>query len=326
MRSLWFEKGALHLIDQTKLPFEFKVYKARTARDVIFCIKEMVVRGAPAIGCAAAYGYALGRLQGERLPYERLLGTRPTAYDLRFSLDNMVSAEGRQEDLLEAAGAYTEAIVEKCRRIGQAGAHLIKPGRTVLTHCNAGALATVDWGTALAPMRVAHRSGVRFLVLVDETRPRLQGAYLTAWELSNEGIAIRLIADNAAGHYMSRGLVDLVIVGADRVCRNGDIANKIGTYEKAVVAKEAGVPFYVAAPISTVDLSLGTGGQIPIEERPADEVLFVRGRRVTCKGITAGNPAFDVTPARYITGLITEFDILRPKDIKGLKSRPFNPA
>lgn len=326
MRSLWFDHGALCLIDQRQLPFKFRIIRARSVADVRSCIKDMAVRGAPAIGCAAAFGYALGKHRGERSVYARLLATRPTAFDLRFALDHMTNADRDGRDLIEAAQEYTEDIVEKCHSIGKIGAPLIKDRDTILTHCNAGALATVDWGTALAPMRVTRDSGTAFDVLVDETRPRFQGAYLTAWELENEGIPFKIIVDNAAGHFLSRGDVDVVIVGADRVCRNGDIANKIGTYEKAVVAKENGVPFYVAAPISTIDLSLPGGKDIPIESRSSDEVLFVRGRRITRPGACAANPAFDVTPARYVTGFITEFGILRPADIIAIKALHTNPA
>lgn len=326
MRSLWFDHGSLCLIDQRQLPFKLRITRAKSMADVRLCITDMVVRGAPAIGCAAAFGYALGKRRGERRLYARLLATRPTAFDLRFALDHMTNADRNGCDLIEAAQDYTEAIIEKCHRIGKVGAPLIKDADMILTHCNAGALATVDWGTALAPMRVARDAGTEFTVLVDETRPRLQGAFLTAWELENEGIPFKLIADNAAGHFLSRGEVDLVMVGADRVCRNGDIANKIGTYEKAVVAKENGVPFYVAAPISTIDLSLSDGKQIPIEERSSDEVLFVRGQRITRHGACAANPAFDVTPARKVTGFLTEFGIVRPGDIKGLNVRRPNPA
>jgi translation initiation factor eIF-2B subunit alpha/methylthioribose-1-phosphate isomerase len=205
-----------------------------------------------------------------------------------------------------------------CKSIGEHGSALIKDGSRVLTHCNAGALATVDFGTALAPMRVAHRAGRKFFVYVDETRPRLQGAKLTSWELLNEGIDHAIIADNAAGHYMSRGQVDLVIVGADRIVSNGDFANKIGTYEKAVLAKESGVPFYVAAPVSTFDFSLTSGSGIVIEERSQDEVLLVGGRRISPEGSRAMNPAFDVTPARYVTGFITENGVSRPGEFSSL--------
>jgi S-methyl-5-thioribose-1-phosphate isomerase len=271
----------------------------------------MTVRGAPAIGAAGAYGMALAQLNGkEPAKAARLLkSTRPTAYDLFYAVDSMMQV--KNGDLVDAANEYADGIVTKCRSIGEYGAPLIKRGSKVLTHCNAGALATVDFGTALAPMRVAHRAGKRFFVYVDETRPRLQGAKLTAWELLNEGIDHAIIPDNASGHYL-RTDVDLVIVGADRIAANGDFANKIGTYEKAVLAKENGVPFYVAAPVSTFDQSLKDGRGIVIEERPEDEVLIVDGNRIAPKGSHALNPAFDVTPAKYVKGFITEKGILSP--------------
>jgi len=217
----------------------------------------------------------------------------------------------RDGDLVKAADSYADSIVEKCLQIGKNGSTLIKDGSRILTHCNAGALATVDVGTALAPIRLAHRSGKRIFVYVDETRPRLQGAKLTAWELANEGIDHAIISDNAAGHYLKED-VDVVIVGADRIARNGDFANKIGTYTKAVLAKENGVPFYVAAPVSTFDKRIRTGSQIVIEERSEDEVLFVDGCRIAPDGSRALNPAFDVTPAKFVKGFITERGVLRP--------------
>ncbi len=305
----------MKLIDQRKLPFKFELYEAKTASDMAYCIKEMVVRGAPAIGCAAAYGYALGVMNGEEECYDVLLSTRPTAYDLKYALEWMRKEESDGKDLLESAGAYTEQIISRCKRIGMNGVKLIRDGMTLLTHCNAGALATVDWGTALAPLRMAKRGGMNIKVLVDETRPRLQGAYLTAWELSNEEIEHYLICDNAAGHYMTKGEVDAVIVGADRICLNGDFANKIGTYEKAVLAKENGIPFYVAAPVSTFDLSLISGDSIPIEERDQEEVLKIRGGAIAPPGTKARNPAFDVTPSRYVTQFITEDGVIQPGEI-----------
>lgn len=310
MRPFWFKDNKLFLIDQRKLPLEFEIFEARTLDSIVYVISQMVVRGAPAIGITAAYGYVLGRMGGREHTFDVLLNTRPTAYDLKYALDHMVKAEEDGKDLLMAAREYEEMIISKCKKIGENGADLIKDDMTLLTHCNAGALATGDWGTALAPMRVAWERGTKFSVLVDETRPRLQGARLTAWELLNEGIPHHLIADNAAGHYMSTGQVDLVIVGADRICRNGDFANKIGTYEKAVVAKENGIPFYVAAPVSTIDRSLSSGKDIPIEERSQDEVTNFRSERITTLETPAKNPAFDVTHARFVTGFITEFGIL----------------
>jgi len=216
--------------------------------------------------------------------------------------------------------AYVESIVERCRKIGEFGAPLIKENAKLLTHCNAGALATVDYGTALAPMRLAHDRGVSFFVWVDETRPRLQGSKLTAWELLNEGIDHAVIADNAAGHYFQRGEVDLVITGADRIVANGDFANKIGTYGKALLAKEHGVPFYVAAPLSTFDFSKKSGALIPIEERGEDEVTLIGAERLAPSGSRARNPAFDVTPARLVAGFITEVGILKADELKRVMS------
>jgi S-methyl-5-thioribose-1-phosphate isomerase len=224
------------------------------------------------------------------------------------------------EDLVKAAEEYADSIVSECKRIGEHGAKLIRSGDRILTHCNAGALATVDFGTALAPIRVAKRQGKRVFVYVDETRPRLQGAKLTAWELLNEGIEHAIIPDNAAGHFM-KDSVDMVLVGADRIARNGDFANKIGTYTKAVLAKENWVPFYVAAPVSTFDLSIRTGKEIPIEERSEDEVLCVGDCRIAPKGSRALNPCFDVTPSRYVKGFITEKGILRPGEFSELRRR-----
>ncbi len=207
-----------------------------------------------------------------------------------------------------------------CEAIGRNGSHFIKDGASVLTHCNAGALATVDYGTALAPIRAAAAAKQEVFVFVDETRPRLQGTKLTAWELFNEGIPHAIIADNAAGYYMAKGEVDLVIVGADRICANGDFANKIGTYEKAILAREHGVPFYVAAPVSTFDPELASGADIPIEERDPEEVTHVQGQSVAPQGVKAANPAFDVTPFRYVTGIITEHGIVYPPFGKGLRA------
>ncbi len=318
MRSVEYEDGTVKLIDQRDLPEEIRIFRADTLKKVAYAIREMVVRGAPAIGITAAYGMAGAYERGEDLYEARdvLAGTRPTAHDLFYALDRMLEAYKAGRDVVEEAIRYAEEIVERCRRIGEVGEPLIEDGYRILTHCNAGALAVADWGTALAPMRMAHRKGKRIFVWVDETRPRLQGARLTAWELLQEGIDHAVLADNAAGFFMWRGEVDLVIVGADRIAANGDVANKIGTYEKAVVAHENGIPFYVAAPISTFDLRLKTGKEIPIEERSEDEVLEVRGRRVAPLGSSARNPAFDVTPAKYITGIITEMGVIRPEDVR----------
>jgi len=311
MRALWMSKGVVKAIDQRLLPRKFKIISLRTHKEIAEAISNMAVRGAPTIGAAAAYGMALAWQDDGDLDKaaKALKATRPTAHDLFYAVDLMLAK--RECDLVKAADDYADSIVEMCYRIGKNGSRLIKDGYSILTHCNAGALATVDIGTALAPIRVAHRAGKKVFVYVDETRPRLQGAKLTAWELMNEGIDHAIISDNAAGHYM-KNEVDIVIVGADRIAGNGDFANKIGTYSKAVLAKENGVPFYVAAPVSTFDAKIKNGAQIPIEERSEDEVLFVGGCRVAPEGSRALNPAFDMTPSKYVTGFITESGIYRP--------------
>jgi len=318
LRAIWMDGDTVTVIDQKLLPQKFKTVAIRAYEEMAEAISDMTVRGAPTIGAAAAYGMALAWKAGEDLDTAAkvIKSTRPTAHDLFYAVDVMLSK--RKGDLAKAADAYADSIVTMCKSIGEHGAPLIEEGAKLLTHCNAGALATVDFGTALAPMRVAHRAGRKFFVFVDETRPRLQGAKLTAWELLNEGIDHAVIADNAAGHYMDKGQVDLVIVGADRIASNGDFANKIGTYEKAVLAKENGVPFYVAAPVSTFDFSLVSGSGIVIEERSEEEVAFIGGRRVTPEGSRVLNPAFDVTPARYVTGFITEKGIVGPGGFSSL--------
>ena len=306
-------------IDQKILPGRFEILEISSVEGVADAISDMTVRGAPSIGAAAAYGMALAAINGDDLGAAAKLikSTRPTAHDLFYAVDLMLS---RRERLPGSADEYADSIVDKCRSIGENGQHLIADGSKVMTHCNAGALATVDFGTALAPMRVAQRSGKEFFVYVDETRPRLQGAKLTAWELLNEGINHAVIADNASGHYL-RTEVDVMIVGADRIAGNGDVANKVGTYEKAVLAKENGVPFYVAAPVSTFDPSLGSGDEIVIEQRSQDEVLMVDGVRVAPEGSEALNPAFDVTPVKYVTGFITEAGVVRPDGFSKLFGR-----
>jgi len=316
-RSLWFEDGRLIMIDQRKLPFELSFYEAKTLDDVVFAIKEMVVRGAPAIGCAAAYGLAMVSERELDLAIEKLSKTRPTAYDLFFALNYVKEQVEMGKDPLDAAEDYTNRIVERCRKIGEYGERLIPDNARILTHCNAGALATVDYGTALSPMRVAKEKGKSMFVYVDETRPRMQGL-LTAWELKQEGIDHVFIPDNAAGYYMSRGEIDLVIVGADRIAKNGDFANKIGTYEKAVLAKENEIPFYVAAPLSTFDRSIERGDEIVIEERSEKEVREIRGAKVVPDWVEVRNPSFDITPFRYVTAFITEYGIFKPDEIDKL--------
>jgi methylthioribose-1-phosphate isomerase len=335
-RTVWLEDRTVCAIDQRMLPHTFTVARLPTHRETAVAIRDMLVRGAPCIGATAAYGLAQAALEAPDngfLDYVRqadatLRATRPTAQNLFFALDRIVRViAAAASPALARAAAVTEAEalaeedVEACKAIGDHGAALLKDGMTVLTHCNAGWLATVDWGTALAPIYVAARAGVKLTVLADETRPRCQGAKLTAWELMQEGIDVQIIADNAAGFFLSRGEIDLCITGADRVAANGDAANKIGTYEKAVLAREHGVPFYIAVPRSTFDFACATGADIPIEERSADEVLIVSGVdaagaprdvRVAPVGARARNPAFDVTPARFITAFITERGLFAP--------------
>ncbi len=315
------EGDVVKLIDQRLLPGEFKIFEARDYREVGFAISDMVVRGAPAIGATAAYGMAQAQLQGMDLEEvaRHLKSTRPTGHDLFYATELMLESAREGKDLVKAAEEYAEDSVRRCRAMGEHGLEVLREGSKVLTHCNAGALAAVDYGTALAPIRAAKEAGRGVFVFVDETRPRLQGAKLTAWELSQEGIDHAIIADNAAGLLMSRGEVDVVIVGADRIAGNGDVANKIGTYEKAVLAKEHGIPFYVAAPVSTFDFSIASGKEIPIEERGEEEVKAVGGEVIAPQGSGVRNPAFDITPARYIAGYITEVGVLKPDELGALK-------
>jgi translation initiation factor eIF-2B subunit alpha/methylthioribose-1-phosphate isomerase len=308
------------LIEQNRLPEEVEFFQAETVEDVAKAIETMIVRGAPAIGATAAYGIALAALKGESLDEAagRLRATRPTAYDLFHAIDYMLGEIGKGAQPGEAADNYASLISDMCRRIGENGNEVIRHGDSILTHCNAGALATVDHGTALAPIREAHRSGKKIHVYVDETRPRLQGAKLTAWELSNESVDYEIIVDNAAGRLMQTGEIDLAIVGADRIARNGDVANKIGTYERALVAKDNSIPFYVAAPTSSIDFSLRDGKSIPIEERGQEEILYIQGKRIAPEGARARNPAFDVTSADLIAGIITERGIHKPYELRTL--------
>jgi len=321
MRSVWMEDTEIKLIDQRLLPHQLEIFSARNPEDVVFAIKDMVVRGAPAIGATAALGMAQAKILGLELneTAQMLRATRPTAQDLFTALDYMLKKIGEGVESKKAAEDYINNIINKCKKIGEHGEGLIKPHQKILTHCNAGALATVDYGTALSPIRFAHRNGKEIFVFVDETRPRLQGARLTAWELGNEDIPHALIADNAAGHFMQRGEIDLVIVGADRIAKNGDFANKIGTYEKAVLAKENDIPFYLAAPITTFDFSLEDGDAIPIEERAEEEVLTLAYEWIAPIKARARNPAFDVTPEKYVTGYITEEGVFKAEDLSNLE-------
>lgn len=319
-RAVWMKGDKVVMIDQRDIPERFHLVEFSVVEGVAKAIKNMTVRGAPAIGVAAAYGMSLAALNGQDLASSaRLLkAQRPTAFDLFYAVDHMLELLSKGEEPIKAANDYADSIVQRCKLIGEQGEGLIADGSKVMTHCNAGALATVDYGTALAPIRVAWRLGKRFFVYVSETRPRLQGMKLTAYELMNEGIPHSIIVDGASGHFMRKG-VNLVIVGADRIAANGDFANKVGTYEKAVLAKELGVPFYVAAPISTFDFALESGSGIVIEDRGEEEVIFMDGKRIAPEGSGALNPAFDVTPSKYVQGFITEAGILSPRDIGKVK-------
>ncbi|MGP8159357.1 MAG: S-methyl-5-thioribose-1-phosphate isomerase [Thermoplasmata archaeon] len=324
VRALWYRDGALHLIDQRELPARTVLRHLHRVREVADAIRSMTVRGAPAIGVAAAYGMALAHREGGYSPQRTaklLRSTRPTAVDLAVGVEAVRTAWVAGEDPLEAADGYRAQIVEECHRIGIAGAPLLRRAHRVLTHCNAGALATVEWGTALAPIRVARDRGADLFVWVDETRPLLQGARLTAWELARERIPHAVIVDNAAGAFMKAGQVDAVIVGADRIARNGDFANKIGTYEKAVVARENGIPFYVAAPWSTFDARRRDGTGIPVEERSEEEVLEMAGHRIAPRRSHARNPAFDVTPAKFVSAFVTPSGVVPPRELAGVLAR-----
>jgi methylthioribose-1-phosphate isomerase len=340
-RTIWVGEDGItvEVIDQTRLPHEFETRRLTDLADAAEAIRTMVVRGAPLIGVTGAYGLALAMREdpsdeGIRHAVETLAATRPTAINLRWALDRMAAelvkpaVNDRVAAAYRMAAAMADEDSETCRAIGEHGAALIRAahertGRpvNVLTHCNAGWLATVDWGTALAPIYVAHDAGVPVHVWVDETRPRNQGAALTAFELGQHGVPHTILADNAGGHMMQHGHVDLCIVGSDRTTACGDVANKIGTYLKALAAHDNGVPFYAALPASTVDWTLADGvAEIPIEERGADEVTHMTGRaasgeivtvQISAPGSTAANPAFDVTPARLVTGIITERGVAR---------------
>ena len=301
--------NALELLDQRRLPHEVVYVSCRSAREVAAAIRDMIVRGAPAIGVAAAYGVALAKQQGEdvRAAADELRAARPTAVNLAWAVDRMLRAGGEASE----ADAIFREDVEANRRIGRFGAELLGNTATVLTHCNAGALATAGYGTALGVIRAAVEQGKHIAVFADETRPYLQGARLTAWELQQDGIDVTLITDSMAGHFFQQRQFDAVVVGADRIAANGDAANKIGTYTLAVLANAHGIPFYIAAPISTVDLATPDGSSIPIEERSAREVTDFGGSRIAPEGIAVRHPAFDVTPANLITAIITDRGVLR---------------
>jgi methylthioribose-1-phosphate isomerase len=337
LRTLWWQDGALRLLDQRLLPGRSAIVTCDTHEDVARAIKSMQIRGAPAIGCAAAYGMALAArrstaadadgLRADLRAAKALLDAqRPTAVNLAWATRRMLERAGGEspqaiaDALLAEAHAILAEDLAMCRAIGDHGAPLIPQRGRVLTHCNAGGLATAGYGTALAPIRTAHAAGRAVHVFADETRPFLQGARLTAWELQQAAIPYTLITDSMAGHFMQQGEIDCVIVGADRIVANGDIANKIGTYSLAVLAHAHGIPFYVAAPSSTIDPALAHGGLIPIEQRSSDEVLLIGEARIAPEGATAAHPAFDVTPARLVTAIITERGVLYPPFSEGLRT------
>ena len=334
---LWWEAGALCLLDQTALPHEVRILRCTSWEEVAEAIRSLQIRGAPAIGVAAAYGMVLaagaaaGAPAGERLLALRraaagLAATRPTAVSLTWSLGQMLEVAGGVSDpsalpsrLLDAAHALARADVEINRHIAAHGAPLLPPGGRILTYCNTGMLATAGYGTAFGVLRHAHEQGRGIHVIACETRPVLQGARLTAWELLRAGIPATLITDNAAGALMHAAGVDAAIVGADRIAANGDVANKVGTYTLAVLARAHRIPFYVAAPLSTIDLTIPSGDAIPIEERRAEEVLAAGGVRVAPAGIAVRNPAFDITPHALVSAMITESGVIRPPYAAGLE-------
>jgi methylthioribose-1-phosphate isomerase len=314
------DNTAVVLLDQRELPGREIYHRLETVDDVGRGIRDMMVRGAPAIGISAAYGLVLAARAGRRLEEAAaiLRATRPTAVNLFWAIDRMLSAAGRvpASDVVGALAAEARAIhredVEACRRMGRLGTSFVPDGATILTHCNAGALATGGYGTALGVIRAAHEAGKHVRVFAGETRPYLQGARLTAWELHRLGIEVTVITDSMAGHFFARGEITLAVVGADRIAANGDVANKIGTYGVACLARLHERPFYVAAPWSTVDLSCPSGEGIAIEERAASEVTHLAGKQLVPRGVTARHPAFDITPARLLTALFTERGVAEP--------------
>ncbi len=327
------------LIDQTMLPRKFRLVRCRNAEEVATAIERMQVRGAPALAAAAAMALAVTVLRSKARTKAQLLGelrraagrirrTRPTAVNLFVGLNRVLKVAKTAPDIdrtcsavVREAKRIAEEDIKANKKMGENGARLLKGGDVVLTHCNAGALATVDHGTALGVIRTAWQKGKRISVIATETRPLLQGARLTAWELKRDGIPVTVITDNMAGAVLQSGKVDAVLVGADRIAANGDTANKIGTYTIAVLAKEHHVPFYVVAPTSTIDMTKRTGKNIPIEQRPAEEVAFIGRTRIVPKGVKVLNPAFDVTPARLITAIVTEKGIVRSGELRKLFSR-----
>lgn len=337
--TIEWKDGRVIMLDQSSLPLEVKFIECTDYHMVAEGIKKLWIRGAPAIGIAAAMGIALGAqdieagsmdsfLKKLEPVFEAILSTRPTAVNIKWAVERigkLLSSNSAEpvdkvkELLIDEAKKILEEDIKINKSIGRWGAQFIKDGDTILTHCNAGSLATGGYGTATAPMLVAAKEqGKKIHVIADETRPVLQGARLTAWELMQEGIPVTLITDNSAGFLMKKGRIDLAIVGTDRTTRSGDVANKIGTYTVAVMCREHGIPFYVAAPLSSIDFTMESGDLIPIEERPADEVTTIWGHRVAPEGVNVINLAFDVTPAKYVTSFFTEKGAFMPQDIKKL--------
>ena len=339
MKTIEWKDGKVFLIDQRKLPLKYKIINCSSYQEVAEAIKKMKIRGAPAIGVAAAFGIALAAYSSKADTYKEfsldmeeakkcLALTRPTAVNLFWALERMTNLINIKKDvdlfklkdiILQEAKDIAREDIEINKAMGRYGASLIKDGDNILTHCNAGALATVDHGTALGVIRTVFNEGKKIHVYVDETRPVLQGARLTAWELMQEKIPFTLIADNMAGFLMSQKKINLIIVGADRIARNGDVVNKIGTYSLSVLARENKVPFYVAAPISTIDVSLSSGKEIPIEERNPKEITHLLGKQIAPTGVKVFNPAFDLTPHRYVEAIITEKGIIRKPFEKNIK-------
>jgi methylthioribose-1-phosphate isomerase len=339
-RTVYWDAGKVAMIDQRILPFEFKINHYATYQEVADAITTMVVRGAPAIGASAAYGMALAAHTSSastadamradlQVAGDVLAKSRPTAVNLFWGIKRMLARaadatldtpQKLRDALLAEANAVADEDIAINQRMGAFGAALVPQTATIIHHCNPGSLATVGWGTALGVVRSAFAAGKQLRVLVDETRPRLQGARLTSWELKNLGVDHQIIVDGASGHYMRREGVDLCLVGADRIAANGDTANKIGTFNLACVAKANNVPFYVVAPFSTIDMNIPDGDHIPIEERADDEVLQVGAERIAPEGVKAGNPAFDVTPNAFISGIVTEYGVLRAPFTESLRA------
>jgi methylthioribose-1-phosphate isomerase len=340
VKTIELINGRVRMLDQSKLPLEIKYVECTDYKMVAEGIKKMWIRGAPAIGIAAAMGVAIGaqNIQAENFEefynslepvFSTIISTRPTAVNIEWAVERLkkllLSKKNENIETLKAllkeeAHKILVEDIEINKAIGRWGAQFIRDGDTIITHCNAGSLATGGYGTATAPIRVAKEQGKKIHIIADETRPVLQGSRLTAWELMQDGIAVTLITDNSAGALMKQGVIDLAIVGTDRTAANGDVANKIGTYTLAVLCKEHGIPFYVAAPRSSIDFSISSGELIPIEERDAGEVTSLWGCQIAPHGVQVKNMAFDVTPAKYVTGIITEKGVFKPADLYKLKN------